>query len=263
MQTTQTTTRTASLTAASTVSTVAALTLVACSSSTPEASGPSPGHGPDPAAAAEYQFIQENFGPYKEVSITIPDEILAESSGYMDRRKYNGFTVRGLDIPSPKFCGIEVDYAIPDKAWEQQIEFLSTYPVPLDEDGYPNKGPQPDVPEDAVKDEANKRLVGTPSGAGNWGPPDLDNPAKGEWHDEEKTRKWVIGNCATSTDGDTLDRLVFNTIPRDPEGVFFPYAPLATAKVGAMNNGEVFIQSGQIEGWEQDSNGDWIPRVHP
>jgi len=252
----QTTTRTVSLTAASTVT---ALALVACSSE-PETSGPGPGHGPDPDKAVSYEFTQEGFGPFKEVSITIPDEITAEKSHYMDRRQYDGFTVRGLDIPSPQFCGIEVFYAVPDQAWEQQIEFLSTYPDPLGEDGYPNEGPQPDVPEDIVKDEANKRLVGTPSGAGDWGPPDLDNPAKGEWHDEEKTRKWVIGDCATSTDGDTLERLVFDTIPRDPNDVFIPSVPLATAKVGAMNDGEMFIQSGQIEGWEQDSNGDWLPR---
>lgn len=236
--------------------------MAACSSSDPEAAGPGPGHGPDGGGQGsdlpgKYEFEQAEFGPVDSVDFYVPEEIVAEEDYFAANRNYNSVRMTALDIDSPRYCGLHVVYDIPDEAWEQKIEDLQSRP--LEDPGWhqDDSNWEPEfMPREEAVIRASNQLAGSPKGEGDWGEPDLANPAKGEWVSEEKTEKWVIGDCAASWDADeTIESVNFTRIGY----IGGRAADLAYAKVGVNNSGQLFVVDGTIQGWEQDMNGDWIP----
>jgi hypothetical protein len=245
----------------------AILALAGCSSQESDAPVDGPNHGGSPAHGGNtdqvptFDFSMPKLGPVTvhEMRFEIPQVVLENEPDYVENKMFNTISIKPMQVGTPGVCGIEMNRELHNDPVERLTQRLleDNRPLPKMRTGWFDEA-KPPTPE-----EAREFAVDVIAGQKRNAESALDpaNPEPGRYVSGDFTRVKVIGSCAKSADSDEgLVTVNFGMVGQSPAASpGSSYGPLAEAEVGIFTNGDVFVTSTDIKGWEQDSNGDWIP----
>lgn len=246
---------------------VAILALTACSSEETGAPADGPNHGGSPAHGGDteqtptFDYSMPQLGPVTvhEMSFEIPQVVLDNEPDYEERKMFSSTSIKPMQIDTPGVCGIEMNRELHNDPVERLTQRLlaDNRRLPTLRTGWGDDDKLP-TPEEA-------REFAVDVVAGQKRKPesalDLANPEPGRYVSDDFTSIKAVGSCASSVDSDdALVTVAYRMVGQRPAvDSGDPYDTFAEAEVGIFTNGDIFVTGAEIEGWEQDINGDWIP----
>lgn len=175
-------------------------------------------------SSAVYDFTQESLTePTSSIEFRVPDELIELEDGYAETRVYESITVSSVESDDPSECAVEMEFDFADDGLERYTENVESEL---------QSG-------ETLDDRMAARMTGR----------DLEHTEISE----DYSAAVVTMNCAESPSEDrsTANVKFVHFVDGDTE-VF------AEAEVAVMKGGEVYVHEPDVEGWEADSNGDWI-----
>ncbi|MEC3891122.1 hypothetical protein [Nocardiopsis sp. LDBS1602] len=165
--------------------------------------------------------------PAEAIRFEVPDELVEMDQEYAERRLLDSVTVSATEAEDPSECAVRYDFGYTDELFERLVEFSEQY--------YDERPPQ---------DAAYYAFTGV--------------SADGSEMEEDYSSAVVQVKCALSPSDDenTVEVRLVNTF--DDGDVSLGASAFVKAEVSVMQSGELFIQNYEVDGWQLDSNGNWV-----
>jgi len=245
----------------------AALTLTACSSEETGAPADGPNHGGSPAHGGDteqtptFDYSMPELGPVTvhEMRFELPQVVLDSEPDYEEGKMFSSISIKPMQLDTPGVCGIEMNRELHNDPVERLTQRLLAdnrrLPTLRTDWGDDDKPPTPEEAREFAVDVVAGQKRKPESAL------DLADPEPGRYVSDDFTNVKVIGSCASSVDSDdALAPVSYRMVGQRPAvDSGDPYDTFASAEVGIFTNGDIFVTGAEIDGWELDINGDWIP----
>ncbi|WP_143831910.1 hypothetical protein [Nocardiopsis sp. CNR-923] len=170
-----------------------------------------------------YGFIEPVTEPVSSIEFRVPDELVELEEGYAEDRVFESITVSAVESDDPAGCAVEYEFDFADGGLERYREEL--------ENGLNGNA--------TLDGRMARGLTGR----------DLEDIELSE----DYSSAVVPLDCAASpSDDESTSRVAFSWVVGDETYI------LASVEVAAMQGGELFIHEPEVNGWELDTNGNWI-----
>ncbi|AFR09093.1 hypothetical protein [Nocardiopsis alba] len=179
------------------------------------------------SSGVEFDFTEPLMEPAETIRFRVPDELVEMDQEYAERRLLDSVTISATEAEDPSECAVRYEFGYTDELFERLVEFSEQY--------YDERPPQ-----DAAY-YAFTRVS-----------------ADGSEMEEDYSSAVVQVKCALSPSDDenTVEVRLVNTF--DDGDVSLGASAFVKAEVSVMQSGELFIQNYEVDGWQLDSNGNWV-----
>ncbi|WP_444961797.1 hypothetical protein [Nocardiopsis sp. M1B1] len=171
-----------------------------------------------------YDFTEPVTEPTQSIGFRIPDELLELSEDYAQDRVYESITVTAVESEDPSQCAVEYQFEYVEGGLDRFLAYIEE---------------TADRGDSTMEERIANFLTGEPSST------ELS---------EDYTSAMVPVTCAVSpNDTENTVHVVFTQMIEDEPQTF------ARAEIAVMQGNELFVHEPETNGWQLDSNGNWIP----
>lgn len=217
----------------------------------------------------EAPVTESNHGPYDEVTVQIPDELLENEPEYAENRVLESITIQAGDPQEAGQCAIHATFNYADGV-EEKVGNADLITL----------GPPEDTPED--ERVADSEMVAHQIPADERFGRLLNNDDRDGSNDRGFTEDNITDSVADVTCGSETVLFAFNSyeITNRAEEGFVEENPhysdettealensddismdtLAQVEAGVDSDGNITLYAPGVDGWEYDNNGNWVAR---